>query len=329
MKHQYNGLDLLKFVMALMVVMIHVKPNVHSELLTDIFEPLLSIAVPMFFIISSVLLFSKLNRGGESKDVFKYCKRIGFLYFSWLLIDAWFIIVRKSYFDMGLWQGLMQFVKDLIFGTTFPGSWYLSASVMGVLLVYGMSRILNKYIVFLFTLAIALYVSYVNQLPPTMQIPYDWYAANLREEVNLSFPAQMVWISLGQILSFWIVKIENKKRDLLPLSVGFFVVAYVVNVFSPLFLLKLMMAIALFIICLLVQLPDSSLYKRLRNYSILMFFFHFSIAGKIGIFCKFTGDTLLTNWLYYILVVVASVTFSEIILRLEKYKYFHFLRYTH
>lgn len=44
----YNGLDLLKFVMALFVVMIHVKPNLHSEVLTTVFNSILSIAVPVF-----------------------------------------------------------------------------------------------------------------------------------------------------------------------------------------------------------------------------------------------------------------------------------------
>ena len=45
----YNGLDLLKFIMALFVV------------------PILSIAVPIFFVLSSVLIFKKLtnvNGGG-------------------------------------------------------------------------------------------------------------------------------------------------------------------------------------------------------------------------------------------------------------------------
>lgn len=64
MKKQYNGLDLLKFVMALLVVMIHVKPNGHSEVMTALFNPLQSIAVPIFFVVSSVLLFSRLNVGG-------------------------------------------------------------------------------------------------------------------------------------------------------------------------------------------------------------------------------------------------------------------------
>lgn len=50
-KKIYYGLDLLKFLMALMVLMIQVKPNTHSELVTAIFNPLTSLAVPTFIYI--------------------------------------------------------------------------------------------------------------------------------------------------------------------------------------------------------------------------------------------------------------------------------------
>lgn len=81
----YNGLDLLKFIMALFVVMIHVKPNSHSEILTMMFDPILSIAVPIFFVLSSVLIFNKLtktNGGGTLRllsivDVCLYCIFVG------------------------------------------------------------------------------------------------------------------------------------------------------------------------------------------------------------------------------------------------------------
>ncbi|WP_420377647.1 acyltransferase family protein [Segatella copri] len=79
----YNGLDLLKFIMALFVVMIHVKPNVHSDILTTVFNPILSIAVPIFFVLSSVLIFNKLtNWGGtlrllDTVNVYLYCIFVG------------------------------------------------------------------------------------------------------------------------------------------------------------------------------------------------------------------------------------------------------------
>lgn len=89
------------------------------------------------------------------------------------------------------------------------------------------------------------------------------------------------------------------------------------------------MAISIVIACLLIDLPSSSIYKRLRSYSILMFFFHFSIAGKMRYFTAIVGDSLLTNWLYYLIVVTMSVLFAEMVLRLEKTKYFAFLKYTY
>lgn len=78
----YNGLDLLKFIMALFVVMIHVKPNAHLEILTTVFNPILSIAVPIFFVLSSVLIFNKLTNGGtlrllDTVNVYLYCIFVG------------------------------------------------------------------------------------------------------------------------------------------------------------------------------------------------------------------------------------------------------------
>lgn len=72
MKKNYNGLDLLKFIMALMVVMIHVKPNAHSLFLTTVFSPLMSISVPVFFVVSSVLLFSQLGGAGYTSIINRY-----------------------------------------------------------------------------------------------------------------------------------------------------------------------------------------------------------------------------------------------------------------
>lgn len=81
----YNGIDLLKFIMALFVVMIHVKPNAHSEILSTIFNPILGIAVPIFFVLSSVLIFTKLtkvNMGGTLRlldivSAYLYCIFVG------------------------------------------------------------------------------------------------------------------------------------------------------------------------------------------------------------------------------------------------------------
>ena len=139
----------------------------------------------------------------------------------------------------------------------------------------------------------------------------------------------MVWISIGQILSYYMFNLERRKKFLRPLSISVFICAFFGQVFYPSLIIKIIMVVSLFTFCFLIELPDSKIYKRLRNYSILMFFFHFSIAGKMQMFCRYCGDTLVTNWLYYIIVVAISIAFAEVVLRLENNKYLKFLRYTH
>ena len=54
-KTNYDILDLAKFIFSLMILAIH------TSLFPKILYPWLRIAVPMFFIISSFLLFKKIN----------------------------------------------------------------------------------------------------------------------------------------------------------------------------------------------------------------------------------------------------------------------------
>lgn len=328
MKKQYNTIDILKFIMALFVIMIHVKPNGHSELLTHFFAPFTSISVPVFFVISSMLLFKKLGKG-DINLLFRYCKRIGVLYLCWFLIDIWFVFTNRPYFSLGIGEGLLAFVKDVVFATTFPGSWYLSASIMGVIMVYFLNKIFHPAIVFLFTFFIAIYIVKIQLFPESMHCVYDWYAATFRDKVHLSFPAQMIWISLGYIISLKLSNIEKAKKILLPLSCVAFLIGFGLSVFFHYFVCRIIMAVSVVCFCLLIEIPPKPIYKRLRNYSILMFFFHFCIAGKMRFFTGILGDSIVTNWLFYLIVVTISVIFADVVLKLEKTKYFAFLKYIH
>lgn len=201
-KREFIGVDLLKFALALLVIMIHVKPNVHSEFLTEIFNPLMSISVPCFFILSSVFIFNKLCVGGGS--IQRYCKRLGILYLSWFIIDIWFIIFRKSYFHDGFTAGVVEFLKDVIFASTFPGSWFISALVVSVCVVFLLEKYCGKIYAIIITLIVSLYFKYIDLLPLSWHGFYEWYSNCFREEVSLSFPANMLWISIGSIIGSYI-----------------------------------------------------------------------------------------------------------------------------
>ena len=267
MTKQYNGLDLLKFVMAFFVIMIHVKPNQHSELMSNIFNPLMSIAVPVFFVVSSFLIFNKLDDKGGYAVLAHYVKRICILYLCWLVLDGWYVVMRMPYFHEGLFFGALHFIKDMVFATTFPGSWYLSASVVGVILVYSISRYTHPFFTFLLSFAIAYYISHYSIFPESIQCPYYWYASHFRKEVSLSFPGSMVWISIGQLLSSAKNWIELNKKWLMPLCLGIFIITYATSiVLIPLYIEPYLMVVSLFVVSFLIELPDNPLYKRIRNY---------------------------------------------------------------
>ena len=327
----YNGLDLLKFIMALFVVMIHVKPNAHSEILTAMLNPIMSIAVPVFFVLSSVLIFNKLTNvnGGGYSSLIRYGKRLAILYFCWLLIDSWFVLFKRPYIVDGFPDGCLEFVKDLFFGTTYPGSWFLSALLVSVVLVYIGCRTIGKLATVGCALLISLYVSYIDAFPEQMRTVYEWYANHIRPEVNLSFPSQMIWVAIGMVIGIELDGLIFRKKTIYPCAVGLVIVCYMLSLFWHSILIKYVWVISVCLIAFFIKLPDSPVYKRIRNYSILMFLFHFSIAGKMPIFCSFVGDSLLTNWLYYIMVVIASIIFAEVVLRLEKVHHLEFLKYLH
>lgn len=88
---EYKGLDIMKFVMAIVVVAIHTRPEMsfNSSLARQIFEAIYSLAVPFFFIASGFLLFRKislpLTEEGEQR-IKSYLSRMCRLYLVWTII---------------------------------------------------------------------------------------------------------------------------------------------------------------------------------------------------------------------------------------------------
>lgn len=133
MKRNLDILDLTKFILALFVV------ATHTKLLQGVLMPWLRLAVPLFFIISSFLLFSKMNEANEDDKwniIRKSCIRIMKLYLFWFIILLpYTLFMRKAWFDNGVITGCLTMLKHIVFGSTFPVSWYLAATAEATLIL--------------------------------------------------------------------------------------------------------------------------------------------------------------------------------------------------
>lgn len=205
--------DLTKFVLAVLVLAIH------SVLYPTVLYPWLRIAVPLFFILSSYFVFSKLrdSSANEHKKIIK-----SFVFRNLLLYLCWFIILlpitlymRYSvYFSNGLLKNLWNIVRSILFGSTFVASWFITATVIGFLIIYYLSKLLKKdFIVFFISLFVFCLVTLASSY--TSVIDGTFLATAINKYVDIfgafvcSFPAALFWIFIGKMFAEQKIRIKS------------------------------------------------------------------------------------------------------------------------
>lgn len=159
---QYKGIDVLKFIMALFVVVLHTHPlyqvsGVMNFLTADVIA---RVAVPFFFTATGFLLEKQIGgNGADAKDVIRgYIRKILGLYCIWTMIYLPVIIYDKILdSDDTLIRGVLTIVRDFIFVGSYAHLWYLPAVAVGIAMVYFLRKHLgeHKTAVFLMILFLA------------------------------------------------------------------------------------------------------------------------------------------------------------------------------
>ena len=139
-KRNLNGIDLMKFIAAMLVVAGHVRPFLSYSLTLDVFviHVLARVTIQFFFMTAGFLLFKKIEfplRGNQknNKIIFSYCKRVIILYVIWTFI---YVGAAFAYFTSQFGFNLYGFY--IFYRILQDGShlWYLSALVVAVVSVY-------------------------------------------------------------------------------------------------------------------------------------------------------------------------------------------------
>ena len=138
MKKVLSQFDYLKFVLAIIVIAIHTigKENIGNIYISNIVNTIFSIAVPLFFIISSYLFFSKDTEKNVLKQKILYYIRI---YIKWSLIYLpinFMAIIKQNTNIFDIMKKLFQEFFILGQGTYSWPLWYLLATVYAYILIY-------------------------------------------------------------------------------------------------------------------------------------------------------------------------------------------------
>lgn len=139
-KKQYNGLDAVKFILALLVAQRHIiqiffDGNSRWRILVG--NWLSNLAVPVFFIIAGFFLFRKMDeRSSDPKIVYRYCVRILKLYLIWSVLYLPVDIRNWYYGTRNVKEGILSYLQSFFFCSSIPQLWYLPALCVACLLVW-------------------------------------------------------------------------------------------------------------------------------------------------------------------------------------------------
>ena len=137
---RFDVLDVTKFICAWLVVVIHTSPLKPYSRIADVLtaQGVCRIAVPLFFSISSFLLFRNMseNREENMRRINRYCVRILFLYTFWSSVYTLGYIFL--HYDSIAWGEpfVLDRIRLWILEASHYHLWYLLATIYAVPLIY-------------------------------------------------------------------------------------------------------------------------------------------------------------------------------------------------
>lgn len=309
-----TSVDLFKFIAAILVIAIHCHP-LNDYPAADYYSiSLISrIAVPFFFVFSSYMFFLK------DRPISVFIKRILILYCVWFVIELPFVYYR---FFLGntIVDGLLALTKAFFLSSTFYASWYLTATWIGMLVVYLLAKYTNKYLLYLVGIGCA-FLSVSNSMYANISSGQGWQnfiGVTTWLMASNSFIAAIPYCILGRIIATNKSAFRlNKPWLLLPLMMLAVVEVYFCrsyyNVTDSYYMLY-PLSIVLTVILISHNVPiGENTSRMLRNMSILVYLIH-PIIIHILMFFKIQE----AGMLLYVITLPTTLALSYLIVVMSK-----------
>lgn len=139
-KKYYQGIDIFKFICALLIVFMHTYCHDYGQLGKWFHQVITTIAVPFFFIVSGFFFTKGLLRNQDIKTYRnKYLKRIIQMYLIWSIITlpiSWFLIIAKGHPDYSFILKIIYQLRLFFFTGSLGIYWYILALIYNSLIIY-------------------------------------------------------------------------------------------------------------------------------------------------------------------------------------------------
>lgn len=309
-------IDIVKLLMAILVVGIHAEPFGYNIWLDRGFGIVTRLCVPFFFVASSYFFWIKPKK---AKD---YLKRILQLYLIWSIIYLPFDIASlKS-------MSLQDILYKYLWAGTDHALWFLCGTVTGFLIVFLLSKFLDAKKVFAISVIVLLIGCMKSTWSPMLEGLFSFeihiHVAGHRNGLFYAFP----YIALGRLIAN--KHTHEKERSIRSYVLGFLISMIMLSLESVLFVLIFDTASRILWISVLpctyyffmlvkhIEIPmlkEKSIF--LRKMSILIYVSH-------SLFLILFND--LKYFKYFIVVLISSALASVIIITISNKKGFKWLK---
>lgn len=281
---RWNSIDLVKFVMAFVVVAIHTEPLIYcsNENVLKIYNQILSLAVPFFFLSSGYLLAVKMTKDFNSKEnilrIRYQLTKIIRMYLVWTIIYSPLAVYHYVASKTDLRSAIVLYIRGVLFvGENYNSwpLWYLLSmiySLLMILIVLKLTRKNNGLLIMsilfsVISIGLSTLVDYEGTLSPIGEIMRKFIIYSV---ANGRIFQGAVYIPIGMLLARkGIFRYLNYAVFLLCFVCDFFVENSIISSY-----LLIVCAIALFEIIENVKLKDNSIYLVLRKMSTGIYLIH-------------------------------------------------------
>ena len=338
-RDKYNPiLDIVKFVMSILIVIIH------TSFLHEKLYPWLRVAVPLFFMISSYLFFSKLSGSitvqDERKTLMKFTKRNLQLYAFWFVVLFPLTLKIRGWYLGNIFVTFFKIIRSFFLGSTFVASWFIMAMVIAIWLIYYLSKVINSKILlwatfFIYVFASCLYSSYVKVFPDNIIVSTFYSACKyLHIEPSLSFPVALFWVFCGKCFADGNIRI-NMKYSIIILMVSSlflylewdFIKEITGSHSNDCYIFLAPMCIGLMSIIIQMKFNKECNLIILRKMSTIIYALHGSIVPVSSAALRYFNVYTYGLSLIFVLCICFACCFF--IFKFERIKLFSFLKYAY
>lgn len=315
-----SSVDYIKLLMSFMVVAIHTRPfeEFNNTTLDCLFDSVVNVAVPYFFIASGFFLFRSVTNPltGEGKNrCRKYIKKIIRLYCVWTILYLPLSIYGFYAGNLPFGTSILLFLRNFLFvGENYYSwpLWYLLGLIVAVGIIYLLLlRRVNVYCVFLIALLAGIAGAMIEYLYGSCSLgSIDLYYKVFATTRN-GFFVGFLCVTLGMLTAYDKIKTHM-------ILLWFMLISGLIGSYYHVWLSPVLSAFALFAIIIRCDFGGVEAAKFFRSMSVIIYFIHMFWVAIIELCFQGKSGSLGL----FVLVSCLSVVTSFILLRFRE-SYFY------